>query len=190
MELRTRGLEMPRRKVVAAGLAALAMAVPLAPKVAARIMLIRGMAGGGLVQLEGGDEPRLANLSLFASAMQLPEGTSVVTGSIRWFEAGGGLRLETTEVISCVPMEDRPDGAEIRGRMKVNGEGDYPFVVNVMDTDAPGAGRDAIRIEVNGPRAREGVKVAASDDEFLYEAAAALVAGDFQWLIVDREVDG
>jgi len=148
-------------------------------------MLLRGMTGGGLARIERGDEPELVNFSVFASAMILPDGQGLVVGSIRWIEAGTGLRLQTIEVTVCRPLVDRPDGADIRGRMSVDGEGDYPFLLEAIDAGQPGSGLDAVRLEVNSARAREESTTEATDADFVYEVAAALVAGDCQWIIVD-----
>lgn len=181
-----RPFSVRRRAVLAAGLGALALAAPAQPAGAVAI-LVRGMSGGGLAQLDGGEAPRLANFGLFASANQLPDGQTLVLGTIRWVEAGTGLRLESLRVLSCVPMTERPDGAEVRGRMAVNGEGDYPFVVHAIDAGRPGSGLDRIELEVNTARAREGAD-APSDEAFAYQAVATLVAGDFQWVIADVEI--
>lgn len=182
----SRYASLPRRKVMAAGLAALAMGAAPVRHADARIMLSRGMTGGGMVRLDG-DEPELANFSIFASAIQFPEGGSLVLGTVRWIESGSGLRLQSTEVTVCRPMRDRPDGAEIRGRMNVNGEGGFPFLIHAIDAGAPGAGLDAIRLDVNGPEARAD-STEGEDLNFRYEASASLVAGDLQWVIVDTEL--
>jgi hypothetical protein len=42
---------------------------------------------------------------------------------------------------------------------------------------------------VNTPAAVEGAESEPSDDSFVYEAAGNLVAGDFQWVIADINVD-
>jgi hypothetical protein len=180
---------LTRRKVAAAGLAALALGLPRPPNAAARVMFTRGMTGGGLAQLEG-EAPRLAHFSLFASAIQFPDGNTLVLGSIAWAEPASGLQLVTTRVVSCVPMADQPAGAEIRGAMKVNGEQELPFVFQAIDAGLPGAGLDALRLEVNTPYAREGSDIDTNDTDFSYEAEATLAAGDFQWIIVDTELPG
>jgi hypothetical protein len=178
-----------RRSVLAAGIGAMALAVPAAPARAIRTILQRGMSGGGLAQLDGGEAPRLANFGLFASALQLPEGTLLVLGTINWLEAGTDLQLQSIEVTQCIPIPNRSDGAEVRGRMMVNGEGNYPFVIRAIDGGRPGSALDRIELEVNTAAAREGAQVPASDDEFVYEAAGNLVAGDFQWVIADIDLD-
>jgi hypothetical protein len=178
------GYSLRRRQIVAGGLAALAATIPLARNASARVILQRGMSGGGLTQLEGSEEPRLANFGLFASSVTLPEGTTTVLGGIQWIEAGTDLALSSIEVNQCIPLGTLADAAEVRGRMAVNGEGDYPFVVRAFDSGPPGSGSDRIEIEVNTPPAREGAEP-ASDEEFVYSAGGNLVAGDFQWVIAD-----
>lgn len=179
---------LARRSVLAAGIGALALVAPRPQKVAARTILQRGMSGGGLAQLDGSVEPRLANFGLFASSMQLPEGTTLVLGAIQWLEAGTDLQLQSIEVTQCIPSNDRSDAAEVRGRMQVNGQGDYPFVIWATDGGRPGSALDRIEIEVNTPAARDGAQGQPSDDTFVYEAAGNLIAGDFQWIIADIDV--
>ena len=178
-----------RRGVLAAGIGALALTVPTPQDVAARVILQRGMSGGGLAQLEGSEEPRLANFGLFASSVQLPEGTTLVLGAIQWSEAGTDLQMESIDVTQCIPSSDRASTAEVRGRMQVNGEGDYPFVIWATDGGRPGSALDRIEIQVNTPAALDGAQTRASDNTFVYAAAGNIVAGDFQWVIADINVD-
>ena len=187
MDARPR-FSLARRRVLGASIGALALAMIGSRDVSARVILLRGMSGGGLAQLEGSEEPRLANFGLFASSMQLPEGTSLVLGAMQWLEAGTDLQLQSIEITQCIPSNNRASAAEIRGRLQVNGEGDYPFVVWATDGGRPGSALDRIEIEVNTPTAREGAQGESSDDTFLYEAAGNLVAGDFQWVIADSEI--
>lgn len=179
---------LARRQLLASGAGALVFFAPKAQGVRTRTILQRGMSGGGLAQLEGTAEPRLANFGLFASSMQLPEGTSLVLGAMQWLEAGTDLQLQSIEVTQCIPSNDRASAAEVRGRLQVNGEGDYPFVVWATDGGRPGSALDRIEIQVNTPTAREGAQGEPTDDTFIYEAAGNLVAGDFQWVIADIEV--
>jgi hypothetical protein len=179
---------LARRGVLAAGIGALALAVPRPVDVAARSILQRGMSGGGMAQLEGSEEPRLVNFGLFASSVQLPEGTTLVLGAIQWSEAGTDLQMQSLEVTQCIPSNDRASTAEVRGRMQVNGEGDYPFVIWATDGGGPGSALDRIEIQVNTPAALEGAQSGPSDESFVYEAAGNLVAGDVQWVIADIDV--
>ena len=175
---------LPRRQLLAAGAGALTFFAPTLQGVPTRIILQRGMSGGGMAQLEGGEEPRLANFGLFASSLQLPDGATLVLGGIQWIEAGTDFQLQSREVSQCIPLADRADGAEVRGRMQVNGEGDYPFVIRAFDAGRPGSALDRIEIEVNTPAALDGADP-GSDETFAYEAAGILVAGDLQWIIND-----
>ena len=136
MDARPR-FSLARRRVLAAGLGAMALATFGSRDGSARVILLRGMSGGGLAQLEGSEEPRLANFGLFASSMQLPEGTSLVLGAMQWLEAGTDLQLQSIEITQCIPSDDRASAAEVRGRLQVNGEGDYPFVVWATDGGRP-----------------------------------------------------
>lgn len=179
---------MPRRHVLAAGLGAMTLAAPSAWQ-RTRNILQRGMSGGGLAQIEGSGEPRLANFGLFASAVQLPDGTALVLGRIQWIEAGTDLQLQSLEVTQCRPMESRAESAEIRGRMQVNGAGNYPFVARVTDAGRPGSALDRVEIEVNTAAALEGAEEAEGDDAFEYAAAGNLVAGDIQWIVADIPVE-
>lgn len=187
---KTFGAAVGRRGVLAAGVVAALSAAPAAAQVSGRMILQRGMSGGGLAQLEGGDDPRLANFGLFASAVQLPEGTTLVLGAIQWLEAGTDLQLESIEVVRCVPIPNRSDGAQISGRMRVNGEGDYPFVIRAYDGGRPGSALDRIEVEVNTDAARDLAASDVSDDGFRYEAIGTLVAGDLQWIIADIDTAG
>jgi hypothetical protein len=172
--------------MLAAGLGAAALALPKAAL--ARTILQRGMSGGGLAQLEGSNDPRLVNFGLFASAVQLPEGQNLVLGSIQWIEAGTNLQLRSLAVTQCIPIPGRTDGAEVRGRMQVNGEGDYPFVARATDGGSPGSALDRVELEVNTGGALDGDAEPGSDDEFTYSVAGNLVAGDMQWIIADIEI--
>lgn len=180
-------VSLPRRSVLAAGVVAAVAAAVGRPDASARAIFQRGMSGGGLAQVEGEGPPQLANFGLFASAMQLPDGNTLVLGQIQWIEVGSDFRLQSTQVLSCVPTQDRPDGAEVRGRMSANGEGDYPFVIRAMDSGLPGSGLDRVEIGVNTDAARQGADP-PSDDEFAYEVAAAVVAGDLQWIVADIDL--
>jgi len=180
---------LPRRRVVAAGLGAMALALPRTPSVSARVILLRGMSGGGMAQIDDEALPRLANFGLFASAQQLPDGNSLVLGRFQWLEAGTDLQLQSIEVTQCVQLTNRSDGAEVRGRLQVNGAGDYPFVARSIDGGAPGSALDRIEIEVNTAAAQEGFPDLTFEDDFEYSAAGNLVAGDIQWIMADIDLD-
>jgi hypothetical protein len=175
----------PRRKAVAAGIAATVATVLGVRGVDARLVLMRGVTGGGLAKIDNVPEPGLANLSIFASAMQMPEGDTVFVGQVRWVEAGSGLTLESIEIAECIPFGDHPGARRVSGRMTVNGAGDYPFVMRTLDDGDPGAGRDTIELEVNGAAVGDQIPAEVTIGEGTYAASARLVAGDFQLLSYD-----
>ena len=181
---------LPRRHVVAAGAGALtAVALGRRPA-AARALLARGMAGGGLAQFGEAASPLFANFGMFASAMQMPDGAMLYLGQLRWTEAGSGLVLTAESINQCVPLEGSTDGAEVRGMLTVNqGDTTYPFVAEIFDSGAPGGGLDRINLYVNTEDAQSFFPDAPVQDDFTYTASSTLVAGDFQWIIRDIELD-
>jgi hypothetical protein len=178
-----------RRKIVAAGLGAAAGGLIGVRQASARTVLQRGMNGGGMLRFVRDDQPVLAHFSLFASSVQFSEDLTAVVGRIQWTEAGSGLVLESTEVNSCTVMPDNPGGRDVHGRMTVNGEGDYPFVMQLIDNGPPGTGQDSLTLEVGSPAARKAEGDDPSDTEAIYTVKARLVAGDLQWLSFDTPVD-
>ncbi len=178
-----------RRKIVAAGLAAAGGGMIGYRRASARTVLQRGMNGGGLLKFVRDGQPVLAHFSLFASSVQFSEDLTAVVGRIQWTEAGSGLVLESTEVNSCTVMPDNPGGRDVHGRMTVNGEGDYPFTMQLIDNGPPGTGKDSLSLEVGSPAARKAEGDDPSDTKAIYAVKAQLVAGDLQWLSFDTPVD-
>jgi hypothetical protein len=181
-----RPITYPRRKAVAAGVGATLATVLGASGVDARLVLMRGVTGGGLAKISNAQEPGLANLSIFASALQLPEGDQAFVGQVHWVEAGTGLTLESTQITECVHPDGEPPGVRrVTGRMQINGQGDYPFVMRTLDDGPPGVGRDTIELEVNGATVGDEIPADVTLREGTYAASATLVAGDFQLLSYD-----
>ena len=185
----TQPIRLPRRRVVAASLGALALTIPAAREASARVMLARGMVGGGLAQFGELDDPLFANFALFASSMQLPDGKVLFLGQVRWIEAGTGLVLTSEQIDQCSPMADRTDGAEVRGKITPDGENMYPFVAHFFDAGQPGAGMDRVDLQVNTEDAQSFYPEDEVRDDFVYAIEGSLVAGDFQWIIRDIELD-
>lgn len=183
--IQDRRVTYPRRKAVAAGVAAALATLLGVPGADARVVLMRGVTGGGLAKIDNAQEPGLANLSIFASAIQLPEGATTFVGRVHWVEAGTGLTLESTQITECVKPGDHPGVRRVTGRMMVNGQGDYPFVIRTLDDGSPGAGRDTIELEVNGATVGDEIPADVTLSEGTYAASARLVAGDFQLLSYD-----
>lgn len=180
---------LPRRRLVAASLGALALTVPAARKAAARVVLARGMAGGGLAQFGELDDPLFANFALFASSMQMPDGSMLFIGQVRWAEAGTGLILTSEHIDQCSPIPDRTDGAEVRGKMTPDGDTLYPFVAHIFDAGQPGAGLDRVDLQVNTEDAQSFYPDEEVQGDFVYAIEGSLIAGDFQWIIRDLELD-
>ena len=177
----------PRRKAVTAGIVATLASALNVRSVDARMVRMRGVTGGGLAKINNAPEPGLANLSVLATAIQDPEGGSVFMGRVHWIEAGTGLTLESTEITECVGFGDHPGGRRVTGRMTVNGDGDYPFVMRTVDDGPPGAGRDTIELEVNGATVGDEIPIGVTLDEGTYAVSARLVAGDFGLLNFDKD---
>ena len=178
-----------RRKIVVAGLAAAGSGLIGVRRASARTVLQRGMNGGGLLKFERDGQPVLAHFSLFASSVQFSEDQTAVVGRIQWTEAGSGLVLESTQVNSCTVMPDNPGGRDVHGRMTVNGAGDYPFTMQLIDNGPPGTGQDSLTLEVDSPAARKAEGDDPAGAKAIYVVKAQLVAGDLQWLSFDTPVD-
>lgn len=179
---------LPRRRMLGAGLAAVVAGTVgvRARPASARLILSRGMTGGGLARIEREDGPALVHLSLLASALQLPEGDQLFLGRIRWVEAATGLTLEANEITNCIATGTHPGQREVRGWMSVNGGGRYPFVLTAIDAGDPGSAADTIALDVNGPDAQVDGEP-ATGPSFVYAATANLVAGDLSVVNADLE---
>jgi hypothetical protein len=138
----------------------------------------RGMVGGGLARLDQGE----ANFSLFASRLEPGEDTvEVVVGSILWIDDSAGLKLRSTAVTGyIVPEQGR--SRQIIGTMSVDGEGEYPFELEVLDADEPGSNADTLNLKV-GDDVRTGeYATPAANYEFGYTANGTVETGDLQEL--------
>lgn len=169
------------------GVTAIAAALFAPRHVNARMVLQRGVTGGGLAKIDRAMEPGLANFSIFASVVQFPEGGTAFVGRVHWVEAGTGLTLESTEITECAGFGDHPGGRRVTGQMSVNGQGNYPFIVRTLDDGPPGSGRDTIELEVNGAQVGDEVPADVTLTTGTYAASARLVAGDFQLLTYDMD---
>lgn len=169
-----------RRAGLAVALASVALAPPQASSAA--VMMIRGMAGGGLVKLEHGE----ANVSLIVTQSTFPDQRQVVVGSILWVEAGTQLSLASIDVTGYEKLADQERGRRVRGTILVDDQAEFPFVLDVVDVGPPGSGQDTITLtvgddlpDVAGGTPRAGTPAAASGT-FRYQASGTLVTGDFQ----------
>lgn len=172
-----------RRMAIGGGLAlAAGLALPLRQ---IRTVTQRGMVGGGLVQLEQGE----ANFSLFVSRLIFSDDTVVVVGSVLWIDGATGSSLRSTAITEYIVPDVEAERGVLRGiigTMSVDGEGEYPFELEVIDADLPGSGLDTVDLKV-GDGARTGESPPVSGLGYSYAASGTVVTGDIQEL--DLEID-
>ena len=183
--MKTSGLGQVDRRMAIGG--ALVGAAGLAlPSRQSRIITQRGMVGGGLVQFEQGE----ANFSLFVSRLIFSgDEAEVVVGSIIWVDEAEGT-LRSTAITEYIVPEVQPEQGVLRqiiGTMTVDGEGDFPFQLEVTDTDLPGSGQDTVVLNVGDAARASGNATPVSDVGFSYMASGMVATGDIQEL--DLEID-
>jgi len=168
-----------RRMAIGGALAGAAgMALPLRQS---RTVSQRGMVGGGLVRFEQGE----ANFSLFVSRLIFSDDPEVVVGSVIWVDGAAGLTLRSTAITEYVAPPDQPEQGTLRqifGTMSVNAEGEYPFALQVVDADLPGAGKDTVDLKVGDGAPAGANATPVSGLGFSYSASGAVVRGDIQEL--------
>jgi hypothetical protein len=129
---------------------------------------ITGVVGGGVVQLEG----RQATVAVLATDQK--ENKNVrATGLLRWVDPdvdGSELILESRGITDYRPVEGQANTRQIRGIVFANGEGPFPFLLQVVAVEGTG---DSVRLVV-GDAADE----ISSDSGFNYTAEGPLVSGD------------
>ena len=181
----TSGFAVTDRRMAIGGGLALAAGLAL-PRRQIRTVTQRGMVGGGLVQLEQGE----ANFSLFVSRLIFSDDTVVVVGSVLWVDGATGTSLRSTAITEYIVPDVEPEQGVLRqiiGTMSVDGEGEYPFEIEVIDADLPGSAADTVDLKVgDGARTSEdGTPVSGLG--YSYAASGNVVTGDIQEL--DLEID-
>ena len=173
-----------RLAIGAAGAVAAGWALP--GQLRARVVTQRGMIGGGALQLEQGQ----VDFSVFASRLTFDEGNDIILGSIRWVDAGGGVTLASTRITEYDVLESgEGELRQIRGTMSANGEGEHPFIMDVLDLGAPGAGVDTVTLNVGASAVAAGATPTADTTGFGYTATGALAAGDLQDVDISGDID-
>ena len=175
-----------RRFVIGGGLAAVA-GFAVQRQTRGRVLTQRGIVAGGWMQLPAGE----AIFSLFASRLIVVEGEQeIVSGSVRWVELPSGLALASTEITAYENVPDeRGEARRIEGLMSVNGEGAYPFTLDVVDIGPPGTGQDLVSLVVGSEPQAQSEATPSAGFLFSYEAAGVVTAGDVQDLDVDFDLD-
>jgi hypothetical protein len=181
----TSGFGVTNRRMAIGGALALGAGLAL-PRRQGRTVTQRGMVGGGLVRFEQGE----ANFSLFVSRLIFSEESEVVVGSVLWVDGATGVALRSTAITEYIVPQVEPEQGvlrEIIGTMSVDGEGDYPFDMEIIDADLPGSGLDTVVLNVgDGARTSQNA-TPASGLGYSYMATGTVITGDIQEL--DLEID-
>ncbi len=180
----TQSRSMDRRHVLGAlALPAVALALPQMQR--GRAITLRGMVGGGIVDVENGE----AQFSVFASRLTVDDGDEVVLGSVRWVDANAGVELQSAAILAYDVLPGPAEGGELRrvtGLMRDSHDAEYPFVLNLLDAGGPGEASDSVALVV-GDGAFDAAGTPAAGLGFTY-AVAGTVRGDLQ--DVDFLIDG
>jgi hypothetical protein len=181
----TSGFAVTDRRMAIGGGLILAAGLAL-PRRQGRTVSQRGMVGGGLVRFEQGE----ANFSLFVSRLIFSDDAEVVAGSVLWVDGAAGVSLRSTTITEYIVPEVEPEQGVLRrlfGTMSVDGEGEYPFELEVVDAGLPGSAMDTVDLKVgDGARAGENA-TPASGLGYGYMVTGTVVTGDIQEL--DFEID-
>jgi hypothetical protein len=184
-----RSVGFSRRAGLAVALASMALVRPQAGLAA--VIMQRGMVGGGLVKLEQG----FANVSMLATQSTFPDQRQVVVGSILWVETGTQVSLASIDVTSYEDLPGVEAGRRIQGTMRVNGKGQFPFVLEVVDGGLPGSGKDTIALTVGDglSAATRGTPAegttSETEDSFRYHVSGTFASGDIQDVDLDIPLD-
>ena len=187
--MKTSGLVPIDRRMAIGGAIAGAAGLAL-PHRQGRTVIQRGMFGGGLARFEQGE----ANFSILASRMTFAEeDPEVVVGRVLWVDDQAGHTLRSSMITDYDVSEVQPEqgrSRQVLGIMSVNGEGEYPFEleVEVIDANLPGSGEDRAILKVgDGARTSENA-TPASGLGFIYMAAGTIVTGDIQEIGVQIDI--
>jgi hypothetical protein len=133
---------------------------------------LSGIAGGGVVATAAGD----VQFVLFASVVG--EGSSQAAGFVRWLLPSANDGQGTLESVGPLAYEE-PQQQErvLRGTMQVDGSGQHPFVLRLVDAGPDAIGEDTAALLVGTRAATDGAVSGYS-----YEGEGRLVAGDLQLL--------
>jgi hypothetical protein len=141
---------------------------------------LSGIAGGGVVETAAGD----VQLVLFASVVG--EGSSQAAGFVRWLlpsASDGQVMLESVGPLAY--EEPQEQERVLRGTMQVNGSGEHPFVLQLVDAGPGAIGEDTAALLVGTRAAADG-----ANSGYSYEGEGRLVAGDLQLLSEVAPVPG
>ncbi len=163
----------------AAGIASLS----LMPRAAtAAISSSAGIVAGG--SLEGPNGP--IQFSAFGSRIQLDDADDpVFQGALAWHDAagpGGAAVTITLRSVKRYGPHDTETSRLMTGTAAVNGEGEHPFSLRMVDGGEVGAGGDVVRLVVgSGAAELSGTPEAVeADGSFEYDVEGGVVSGNVQ----------
>lgn len=172
--------QIDRRAALAmAGLGALGLTAALGRGVSAAPSSAAGIVAGGSLAGTGGD----ITFSAFGSRIEDDTVTEpTLIGALAWHDPagldGGSVTLTLVHLASYGPGEV-DDTRVLTGTVSVNGDGEVPFSLTLVDAGLIGEVVDSVHLTVGPDVAGEGWTVAPTID-FAYEASGELTAGDIQ----------
>jgi hypothetical protein len=173
-----------RTAVAAAGMGALGLTALLAQSASASHSSGAGVVAGGSLAGSAGD----IQFSAFGSVITYDDGHEPSRiGTLAWYDPAGldgePVNLTLVTVSSYGPGETE-DTRVLTGTLSVNGEGEAPFSLTLVDAGPIGEGGDAVHLAVGPDAAGDGATPMATAD-FVYEASGELTAGDVQIFTTD-----
>jgi len=176
--------QIDRRKAVAAGVGTLGLTALLARDVSASHSSGAGVVAGGAIVGNDGD----IQFSAFGSVITYEDDHEPSRiGALAWYDPAGfdgePVTLMLLTVSSYGPG-DADDTRVLTGTVSVNGEGEAPFSLSLVDIGPVGEGIDSVHLAVGPDAAGSGATPMAASD-FVYEASGELIAGDVQIFTTD-----
>jgi len=178
------GRSITRRRFAAVSLAGLAasggrLAMAQDPPPTVEIITTDGIAGGGTLMNLGHEVP----FSLAVFAREQEGGEPVVQGTFRLNDSSPDnpviIEGEFFNAVSAF-SEEAPNARQIQGWARANGNGPFPFLLQVEDVGEPGSGEDTFNL-VFGDAAIPFLGGEAKNCDcggFSYSLRSNVVAGD------------
>ncbi len=173
-----------RAALAAAGMGALGLTALLAGNALAAHSSGAGIVAGGSLAGAGDD----IQFSAFGTRIEYTDGHEPSQiGTLAWYDPAGldGGPVSLTLVsVSSYGQGDADDTRVLAGTVSVNGEGEVPFSLTLVDAGPIGEAVDSVHLAVGPDAAGDGATPATTSD-FVYEASGELTAGDVQIFTAD-----
>jgi hypothetical protein len=114
----------------------------------------------------------------------------VVAGNVLWLDGAAGVSLRSTTITEYLVPQVQPEQGALRqiiGMMSVEGEGEFPFELEIVDVGLPGSETDTVDLRVGDGARMSDNATPTSGLGFSYMATGTVVTGDIQEL--DLEID-